>query len=161
LSGKNLPSADVCARLHSEYRSGQSPLKLARLFDLSPRTVKLVLADETLAGVASVHVDRKAEPIVRVDAPKAEQPTEPAPVPYDYNTEEPASPAIRDPRHVNGMAERVGGVTINVATNPRGSDFQFTVTHRQPSAGWPERTEPSYPSTAAGTHFDLFTGKVL
>jgi hypothetical protein len=143
MAGRNLPAPAVCAQLHSEYKKGQTPLKLARLFDLSPRTVKLVLADETLAGPTPgpTIVD---EPVQHVE-----------PVPYDCNIE-PIQPAIRDPRHVNGRAEALGGHTINVATNPRGSDFQFTVNHRQPSAGFPDRS-PTTPAPDRG--WDIWTGR--
>jgi hypothetical protein len=83
-------------------------------------------------------------------------PTKPAPVPYDYNIEEPVQPAIRDPRHVNGRAEALGGHTIE----PRMPQHQplFRTTFHQFTQGTPERTPAARSSSS---DFDLFTGRPL
>jgi hypothetical protein len=129
------------AAIQQRARAGETVYQLARDTGLSTRTIRVILAQPDL-------------PI----APKAEQPVEPpvsAPI-YDYNIEEPPHPAIRDPRHVNGMAERVGGVTINPLL-PQPQPV-FRTTFRQWTQGTPERT----PTTrSSSSDFDLFTGRPL
>lgn len=135
MAGKNLPkSAAVMAAIQQRARAGETVYQFARDTGLSTRTVKFILAQPATA-------------------PKPEQPDPPQiaePPVYDYN--EPTPHVER--RHVNGMAEKVGGVTIN----PWLPQHQpvFRTTFRQPSAGTPERT-PTTPAPDRG--WDIWTGK--
>jgi hypothetical protein len=149
MAANNLNSV-TAEEIRAQARQGLSVSKLARKFDISTSTIKRLLATATpTTPTASAVLEQMGVPDPTLTGNR------------DYNDPTPATlpRGQREPGHVNGRAEALGGHTINAATNPRGSNFQFTTTHRGPSAGFPDRSEPARPSTANGTTFDLFTGR--
>jgi hypothetical protein len=139
MAGRNLPSPAVCEAIRQRSFAGESAYKLARLYDLSTRTVRFILAEPSVTTLSGSEVlEQMAIP----------DPTAPPQI------SEPVPSGQREPGHTNGRAEALGGVTVNPRM-PQASPV-FRTTFQRFSQGTPERTEPSYPDTARGTHFNLW-----
>jgi hypothetical protein len=165
---------DKVEQIRKFAKMGWAPYTIAARLEIKRTTVVNVLADQTYIGItptptaAQVLQDLAAaatpaqREIAALEAKLAElkKAGDPKPAPARVVKEVEAAEQAANPERLPIVNPNVPAVTINPATNPRGSNFQWTISRRPPNAdAIPARTEPAQPSTAAGTTFDLFDGK--